>query len=82
MRCIGPLSLWESVRVRAFQRRAAFLGWVVSRCPHPLPLSQRERGASRTASYSKRVGKSLADGLGYDVCAAFQSQRKTTSRRA
>ena len=39
--CTGPLSLWERARVRAVQR------WIVfsaSICPHPRPLSRRERG--------------------------------------
>ena len=36
-----PLSLWERVRVRASARTAIHV-----RSPHPLPLSQRERGVT------------------------------------
>ena len=39
---IGPLSLWERVRVRAERRNRAS-----RRGPHPRPLSQRERGGRR-----------------------------------
>jgi hypothetical protein len=41
---ICPLSLWERVRVRAVGRKMYYLDYLLSLCPHPLPLSQRERG--------------------------------------
>jgi hypothetical protein len=40
----GPLSLWERVRVRAIETRAALLAIHAVNQPSPLPLSQRERG--------------------------------------
>ena len=44
---VGPLSLWERVRVRAGAKMAAIFSFFrrSQPSPHPLPLSQRERGA-------------------------------------
>jgi hypothetical protein len=39
-----PLSLWERVRVRAVDGKTSYFLFAISSCPHPLPLSQRERG--------------------------------------
>jgi len=41
---IGPLSLWERVRVRAIRREISCHAYASPPCPHPRPLSQRERG--------------------------------------
>jgi hypothetical protein len=41
---IGPLSLWERVRVRANDSITIHFPRFRHRCLHPLPLSQRERG--------------------------------------
>ena len=44
--CIGPLSLWERARVRASVLEITG--------PHPLPLSQRERGVADALSERER----------------------------
>jgi hypothetical protein len=46
----SPLSLWERVRVRVFRRKTSYLMCVIYPGPHPLPLSQRERGDIRKTS--------------------------------
>jgi hypothetical protein len=47
----GPLSLWERVRVRGFREQTCDFLAELYDGPHPLPLSQRARGAFRIASY-------------------------------
>jgi len=44
LRHLSPLSLWERARVRAVCLRENALACRPSAGPHPLPLSQRERG--------------------------------------
>jgi hypothetical protein len=61
----GPLSLWERVRVRAFGRQNVGDSLHHPRCPHPLPLSQRERGG-----ISKRTLRFAACGFALMACLA------------
>jgi hypothetical protein len=42
----GPRSLWERVRVRAARGKTIHSDLATRPSPHPLPLSQRERGVS------------------------------------
>jgi hypothetical protein len=46
----GSLSLWERVRVRAFREQTCHFLAEVYDGPHPLPLSQRARGAPDSLS--------------------------------
>jgi hypothetical protein len=52
----GPLSLWERVRVRAGEADEAGHSEPGTASPHPLPLSQRERGDVATSLSQRERG--------------------------